>query len=326
MKRITALLALASICICLAGCGRGGSEAPEVRVAYFPNITHAQALVMKNRGMLEEAIGEGVAVRWIAFNAGPAVIEALFAGEIDISYIGPVPAINGYVQSGGDLRIIAGASNGGSVLVAREGADIGSAADLDGKVVAIPQYGNTQHLNLLGLLSANGLGPVTNGGTVEIVQSSNADIAGLMDQGHIDAAFVPEPWGSILEIEHGAKVVLDYDEVDENGIPSTALVIARKDFLDGNRDIVEAFMQTHMDATLYVNGNDVGDIINAEISEVTGSEIAEEILGSALSRLVVTYEIPVSSIMDFAETSEREGFISVLPDDGLIDDSFLEQG
>ena len=324
MRKFTVFMLLTCVCLFFASCGSnsGDGDLSEVRIAYFPNITHAQGLVMKGEGMLEEKL-DGINVKWIPFNAGPSEIEALFAGEVDIGYIGPVPAVNGYVQSGGDVRIIAGASNGGSVLVARSGLTISTAAELDGKNVAVPQFGNTQHLSLLSLLSANGLAPTSNGGTVNVVQSSNADIANLMDRNNIDAALVPEPWGSILELQHDAKLVLDYDEVDVNGVPSTAVVIVRKDFLDAHEDIVAKFTEAHKEATAYINGNDVSEMINAQIAEVTQSLIDEDVLERSFSRLDITYEIPVSSIMDFAQTSLDEGLISKLPGSDIIDDRFI---
>jgi NitT/TauT family transport system substrate-binding protein len=277
---------------------------------------------MKHEGLLEEKLD--IAVKWVAFNAGPSEIEALFAGQIDIGYIGPVPAVSGFVQSHGDLKIIAGAVNGGSILVAAGDSEVRTAADLDGKTIAVPQFGNTQHLSLLSLLSANNLSPRTSGGTVSIVQSSNADIANLMSRGNIDAALVPEPWGSILELNHGARVILDYDEVNVHGIPSTAIIIVRKDFLDNHRGIVERFMEAHKEATLLINDTDVSGIVNAQISEVTGSQIADDVLNSALTRLVVDYNIPKASIMDFANTSHAEQFIPRLPTDEIFYDGFME--
>ena len=298
----------------------------QINIACFPNITHAQALLLKGQGTLERAFGDGVKINWITFNAGPSQIEALFAGEVDIGYIGPVPAVNGYVQSGGDLQIIAGASNGGSVLVARNGSDIRTAGDLDGKTVAIPQFGNTQHLSLLALLTANGLKPSTSGGSVDVVQSSNADIANLMERGSIDAALVPEPWGSILELNRDGTVVLDYDEVDPNGIPSTAVVIVRKDFLDAHPEAVARFIEAHKEATGYIANNTktAMGIINAQITDITQQPIEADVLSSAFRRLEITYEIPLSSIMDFAETGVDENLVAELPDNSLTNDSFLK--
>jgi len=301
------------------------TELTQINLACFPNITHAQALLLKGQGTLEQTFG-GLKVNWITFNAGPSEIEAMFAGEVDIGYIGPVPAVNGYIQSDGDLFIIAGASDGGSVLVARSDSDIRSAGDLDGKTVAIPQFGNTQHLSLLALLTANGLKPSAHGGTVNVVQSSNADVANLMDRRNIDAALVPEPWGSILELNRGGRVVLDYDEVDPNGIPSTAIVIVRKDFLDAHPDAVARFMEAHKEATAYINDNmEIAmDIINAQIAEITQRPIDQDVLESAFRRLQISYEIHVSSIMDFAKIGVDENFIAKLPDSNLTKDTFIK--
>jgi len=321
MNKIMAVLLIIVSVAGLTACKKKAGEMSEVHIAYFPNITHAQALVMKGKGTLEKKL-QNISIKWIPFNAGPSEIEALFAGKIDIGYIGPVPAISGYVQSGGDLKIIAGAANGGSVLVARKGVNINSASDLAGKNVAVPQFGNTQHLSLLNLLTANGLVPTSNQGTVNVIQCSNANIAGLMDQEQIDAALVPEPWGSILEIRHNATVVLDYDKIDANGIPSTAVVIVRKDFLNEHKDIVEKFIETHKEATAYINENDVKEIINAEISEVTQSTIDDDILKRALGRLEITYAIPSGSVMDFATISLKENFISKIADKEIVYDKF----
>lgn len=324
MKKIILAAMLLYCAAITAGCSK--KDPGEVNIACFPNITHAQALVLKDRGTLEEKLGDGIKVNWLTFNAGPSEIEALFAGEVDIGYIGPVPAISGYVQADGDLRIIAGASNGGSVLVARGDAGINSATDLAGKTVTVPQFGNTQHLSLLGLLSANGLSPTTSGGNVQVTPSSNADVANLMEQKNIDAAIVPEPWGSILELTKGAKVVLDYDEIDPTGIPSTAVVIVSRDFLEKRRDVVEKFIEAHKEATVFINENpgEAKKIVNSQITEITQIPIEADVLDSAFKRMEITYEIPSESIMDFAGVSANEQFIKKLPDDNIIDGSFLK--
>ena len=322
-----------SITLCLllwliGSCGKNQTqtELTQINVACFPNITHAQALLLKGQGSLEQAFGDKIKIKWLTFNAGPSEIEAMFAGEVDIGYIGPVPAVSGYVQSKGDLYIIAGASNGGSVLVSRNDADIWTAADLAGKTVAVPQYGNTQHLSLLALLTANGLAPTISGGNVKVVQSSNADIANLMDQRNIDAALVPEPWGSILELNRNGRVVLDYDQVDPNGIPSTAVVIVRKDFLDAYPDAVKKFMKSHKEATAYINDNqtDALKIINSQIAGITQKPIEEQILVNSFQRLQITYDIPVTSVMDFAKICLEEKLIPRLPDVKLTNDVFIK--
>ena len=318
-------LFLASFVSC--GTNSGQTALTQINVACFPNITHAQALLMKGQGSLEQAFGGDIKTNWTTFNAGPSEIEALFAGKVDIGYIGPVPAVSGYIQSDGDLFIIAGASNGGSALISRNDANIGSAGDLAGKTVAIPQFGNTQHLSLLALLTANGLAPNTNGGNVKVVPSSNADVANLMDQKNIDAALVPEPWGSILEFNKNGRVVLDYDQVDPNGIPSTAVVIVRKDFSDAYPDAVAKFIKEHKAATAYINGNPASamQIINAQIAEITQKPIDEYVLEKAFQRLEITWEIPFLSIMDFAKICVEEKMIKKMPDEKIVNRTFIER-
>lgn len=154
---------------------------------------------MKNQKTLENKWKDTCEVSWTSFNAGPAEIEALFAEQIDIGYIGPVPAVSANVKSNGDIKIISNAANAGTVLLTGKDTDIQSVGDLSGKKVAVPQLGNTQHLCLLSLLADNGLKTADKGGDVTIRASSNADILNLMGNGNIDAALVPEPWGTTIE-------------------------------------------------------------------------------------------------------------------------------
>ena len=314
---------LVATSVALIGCGKKEDGPLEVRVAYFPNITHSQALVMKDQNLLQDKLGEEVNVKWFNFNAGPDEITAMFAGEIDMGYIGPVPAINAYIKSKGDMNIIAGATNAGAVLLTRSDLELSSVKELAGLTVAIPQLGNTQHLSLLNLLSEHGLVTKDAGGDVDVIAAANADIKNLMEQGTVDAALVPEPWGSIMELQIGANILLDYDEVWMEGNYPTAVVIVSKDFLDDHEDIVKQFLEAHEDATLFVNENpeEAKDIINRQIEEVTQKPIEAEVLETALKRLVITSETSYDVINEFAKLNLQEGFINELPDENIVNTS-----
>src|SRR5689334_12694618 len=215
LRIITFLMLLAFI---LAACGNSSASSSNsssnghitVHLGYFPNITHAVALVGVARGTFQQALGSNVKLDTKTFNAGPAEIEALFAGDIDIGYVGPNPAINGYVKSkGAALRIIAGASSGGALFIVRPGANIHSAKDLNGKKLATPQLGGTQDVSLRHYLQQNGLKTVDKGGTVQIVPTDNANILTAFKQGSIDGAWVPEPWATRLIVEDKGQVLVD---------------------------------------------------------------------------------------------------------------------
>lgn len=307
----------------LSSCSNGSKTAAEVRIAYFPNITHIQALVGISNGTFEEAFGDDIKVSYKNFNAGPAEIEAFFAGELDIGYIGPIPAVNGFAKSGGDIKIIAGASNAGAVLVARANSNVKSAADLADKKVAVPQFGNTQHLELLKILTDNDLKPAALGGTVSVIQAENPDIKTLMDKGDIDAAFVPEPWGTRLVNEIGAEIILDYDRILFDGqSPSTAVVIASGDFIENHPDLVETFLKAHIELTQYIINNQTEAAISAneKIEEITGSKLTEEILLAAFKKLIVTYDPSEKSIQNFIDIYIGEGFVDEVRDRNNICD------
>lgn len=310
---IISVLSLVSLAACSS---QKDGKNVTTRVAFFPNITHSQALVGKAEGHFQKAFGEENKIEWKEFNAGPAEIEAMFAGEIDIGYIGPGPAINGYTKSNGDLQILAGATDAGAIFVSRKDLVIKDLNELSGKRVAVPQFGNTQDLSLRDLLNQNGLKDTTKGGSVEIRQAENPDIKTLLDQGEVDAAFVPEPWGSRLIKEVGANIILDYDQVFMGGKYTTAVVIARKEFINKHPDLVEKFIRTHVELTEYINENPdkAKKIVNEQINELTKKPLADDVLDAAFNRLTVTYDPEKASVEEFARLSFETGFLKERPD------------
>jgi len=299
-----------------AGCTSKKVENDKVRVGYFPNITHSQALVGRQQGSFQKAIGTAKKVEWKLFNAGPAEVEALFAEAIDIAYIGPGPAINGYAKSKGDIQIIAGATDAGAIFVSKQGLVIKDMKDLSGKTVAVPQFGNTQDLTLRNIMSENGLKDTTKGGTVEVRQASNADILSLLKKGEIDAALVPEPWGSRLIKEAKTNVILDYDDLFREGKYTTAVVVVRTEYLKKNPEVVEKFLKNHVDVTQYINENpeEAKVIVNKQITELTKKGIAKDVLDAAFNRLTVTNNPEKDSVLDFVKFSLNEGFLKLKPD------------
>lgn len=327
VKTILTGILLSAICISAVACGSASegdssnsSEKTDVRIAYFPNITHTQALVMKNQKTLEKKWGGRCNVTWTSFNAGPAEMEAIFAGEIDLGYIGPVPALSANVKSNGDVKIISNTTNAGAVLLKRKDSGIQSLSDLSGKKIAVPQMGNTQHLCLLSILSDQGLKTVDAGGDVTINASSNADIVNLIDNGSVDAALVPEPWGTTIENNGNADVLLEYNEVFLEGNYPTAVVVASKDFTLKHPELVKDFLDAHEEAALYINENidEARSIVNSEIEAVTGKALDEEIIKNAFTRMTVDTVLNKEAIMKFAEISKKEGFISKVPEESDV--------
>lgn len=314
LKKSFALMLCMLLTFGLTGCGAGDKKAEEIHIGYFNNVTHAQALLMKSEKSLEKRMGEEMKVTWTAFNAGPAEVEALFAGDIDIGYIGPVPAVSANVKSNGDVVILSSATKGGAVLIKRSDSGINSVAELAGKVVAIPQIGNTQHLDLLRLLQENGLKPVTEGGDVNVSAVANADVANMMGRGDIDAALVPEPWGSTL-LEGGAELLLDYDKIYMQGQSDVAVVVVRKEFREKNPELVEKFLEEHKAVTDQINNDKENSLkkINEELKAATGKSLAESVITGAFQRIGVSTELNKESVMGYAQISKEQDFIKEVP-------------
>ncbi|HLC34242.1 MAG TPA: ABC transporter substrate-binding protein [Anaerolineales bacterium] len=304
----------------LSGCQTSSalSKTPspvEVRVGYFPNITHSQALIGLARGDFATALGPGYTLVPTQFNAGPSVIEALFAGQIDLAYIGPNPAINGFVRSQGvALRVIAGATSGGAGLVARAGSRL-AASDFEGAKIASPQLGNTQDIALRAYLIEHGLKSAEKGGTVEVVPVENPQILDLMRLGQIDGAWVPEPWTSRLIVEGGGALLIDERELWPGGQFSTAVVIVATPFLEAHPEAVRAWLSAHVAITLWEreHPSQATAIVNREIERLTGKALPPEVLSQAWSRLEPTYDPLYSTILGSAEHAYAVGYLTEPP-------------
>jgi NitT/TauT family transport system substrate-binding protein len=308
--------------VALAGCTAQSAPSPSkgpitVRVGYFPNITHSQALVGLARGDFQQALGSNVKIEATAFNAGPSVIEALFANQIDISYIGPNPAINGYIKSNGEaLRIVAGATSGGASFVVRPDANITKPEDLAGKKLASPQLGNTQDVALRAYLAEHGLKVAEKGGNVQVIPTDNPQILDLFRQSQIDGAWVPEPWAARLIVDGGGKLFLDERDLWPNGEFVTAHIIVSTQFLKQHPDLVEAFLRAHVEVTQWEleNTDQAKQLVNSEIKRLTGQALANEVIDGAWSRLRITYDPISASLVKSAQGAYEAGFIKDKPD------------
>jgi NitT/TauT family transport system substrate-binding protein len=305
----------------------GEAKSDIVRIGYFPNINHAQAVIGLGNGGFQAAL-DGLEVRKQEFNAGPSVIEAMLAKQIDIAYIGPNPAINGYIVTNGQLlRVISGATSGGAVFVVRNDAGIQSTADFDGKKFASPQLGNTQDVALRKYLLENGYDTKENGGTVEVLPAKVSDIVTLMLKKDIDGAWVPEPWGAKLVKETNARIFLDEREIWPDGEFVSAHVIVRTSYLASNPENVKRFLAAHVEQTRWIDENPDQAIkaFNEELEEITGKTIPEDELVEGLSRMSFTYDPVQESLYQAAEDAAEIGFPGGSNLEGIYDLRLLNE-
>lgn len=301
-----------------------------IRVGAFPNITHAQAMVGKANGWFEKGLGSGVKVQWTSFNAGPSAIEALFAGAIDMTYIGPNPTISGYVHSNGEaLRVIAGAASGGVALVVRNDSGINRPEDFHGKRVASPQLGNTQDVALRAWLKSQGLKPTDKGGDVQVIPLANPDQLTMFLQKQLDASWAPEPWASRLIHEGNAHLFLDERSLWPQGqFVITNLIVSTK-FLHDHPDLVRNWLTLHVELTDSINSHpaEAKALVNQQIQKETGKGLSSTVLDEAFGRLQITYDPIRSSLLHSAQSAYEAGFLGKqMPDlSGLYDLSLLNQ-
>jgi sulfonate transport system substrate-binding protein len=302
--------------LCAVATALSASGETKIRVGHFSNITHAQGLVAhalsrQGKGWFEERLGPGTRIEWFVYNAGPSAMEAIFANSIDLTYVGPGPALNAYNKANGsEIRLLAGAANGGAGLVVQPDQNLTAPADFRGKKIATPQLGNTQDISCRAWLIAGGLKITQLGGDAQVIPTQNPDQLGLFRQKRVDAVWAVEPWLSRLEREASGKVV-----VEEKDAATTVLVSSVK-FLKEQRDLASKFAQAHAELTdwLIKNPDEAQRLIRAELVEETKSDMSAEVIAAAWKRIVFTAETPRASVETFVQNSVRAGFIKTAPD------------
>lgn len=301
----------------LAVCSAGHAHAEtQLRVGHFPNITHVQALVAHNlsrhgRGWFEQRIGPDVRIEWYVYNAGPSAMEAIFADSIDLSYVGPNPAINAYAKSRGEeIRIIAGAVNGGAALVVQPDLDLKVAADFKGRRIGTPQFGNTQDVAARAWLTAGGLKVTQTGGDVQVLPTANPDQLALFKTKQLDAVWTVEPWLSRLETEAGGTVLIEQPDT------ITTVLVASVKALARNRSLLRSFAEAHRELTAWIvaNPEEAQRLAREELETLTRSTVSAELIARASKRIVPTAEIARAPLEDFVRNAQSVGFLRDAPD------------
>ena len=302
-------------------------EKVTLRLRYFPNITHATALVGVKQGIFAKDLGPNVDFKTATFNAGPDTINALFSGSIDATYVGPNPAINGFVQSkGAALRIISGATSGGAFFVVKP--DINGPADLKGKTLATPQLGNTQDVALRTWLKDNGLKTDTSGGgDVSVKPQDNGPTLDAFKQGQIQGAWVPEPWATRLVQEGGGKVLVKESDLWPKGQFVTTHLVVSTDFLKKHPDAVKGLLEGQVDANAFVNDHpaEAQKAANDQIEAITQKRLADSVVASSWSNMTFTNDPIASSLAKSADNAVALGLLQKPDLTGIYDLSLLNQ-
>ena len=287
-----------------------------LRIGHFPNITHVQALVAhglsrKGEGWFERHLGPDVKVEWFVYNAGPSAMEAIFADAIDLTYVGPSPAINAYVKARGeDIRIIAGAAEGGAALVVQSDAGLRLPADFRGKKIATPQLGNTQDVAARSWLAAGGLRITLTGGDAQVIPTANPDQLALFQRKQLDAVWTVEPWVTRLETEAGGTVL-----VEETESVTTVLATGAK-FLRDRRDLARRVVAAHEELTAWIKANPepAQAIVRDELAAQTRTGVKAELISRAWGRILLTPYVARQALEGFVVKARDAGFLRTVPD------------
>ena len=282
-----------------------------VRFGHFPNITHAQgviahALSRQGKGWFEERLGPNVKIEWYTYNAGPSAMEAIFARSLDVTYVGPNPALNAYFKSNGEeIRIISGAATGGAALVVAGDSNISKPADFRGKKIATPQLGNTQDISCRVWLKQQGFKITLTGGDVTVIPTANPDQLPLFQRRGVDAVWTVEPWVTRLEREANGKVF--HEEAD---VITTWLAASVK-FLGEQRELAKKIAQANAELTQWIQSNpdEAQKLLIAELKQETKASFAPELVAQAWKRIKLSADIPRNLVETAVKDAKDVGFL-----------------
>lgn len=333
MKKQTAIISLLFLLVmgALAGCGTdqassgSGKEEKKVVIGYFPNIDHAPAMIAREKGYYEKELGDGVKVEYKTFPDGGAFMTALKTGEIDAGLVGPGPVMNNFTN-GADVKIIAGASSGGTAIVASKKSGINSVEDFKGKTFITPGVGCTHDVQMETFLQDFGISSARIGGTLKHVTGNPAQYAAMFESGKVDIAAVPEPWASQLVKEAGAKIIVDSKKISfGTTLPNTILVSSGKK-IKADKEIIQKIVDAQNEAIAFIKENpeEAKEITIKSIKETTKQELNKDVVDGAWENIRFTTEVNKDVIQDFANSSVELKFLKEKPDfAALIDSQFI---
>jgi NitT/TauT family transport system substrate-binding protein len=292
------------------------SAGDTIRVGHFPNVTHVQGLVAHHlsrtgRGWFEQRLGPDVKIEWYIYNAGPSAMEAILADSIDLTYVGPSPALNAYTKSNGEeIRIVAAAAAGGAALVVQADSGLKQPSDFRGKTIATPQLGNTQDIAARAWLGNGGLKITQTGGDAFIIPTPNPDQLALFKNKKLDAVWTVEPWVSRLERDAGGKVL-----VEQSNESITVLVSSVK-FLKTKRDLAARFIRAHRELTDWIvsHPEEAKQMVRQELAAETKADVSPELIAQSWKRIVLKNDASLDEYQHFVANAQRAGFIRSIPD------------
>src|SRR6476469_1147914 len=307
----TKLVLLVTAAICVFAQLVAAQDKVVIRFGHFPNITHAQgviahALSRQGKGWFEERLGPEVEIQWFTYNAGPSAMEAMFAGSLDLTYVGQGPALNAHFKSNGEeVRVIAGAANAGAALVVKADSPIKTAADFRGKKIATPQLGNTQDISCRAWLKAQGFKVTQTGGDVTVIPTANPDQLGLFQSGGVDAVWTVEPWVTRLERDAKGRVFLD----DKDTI--TTWLVSSAKFLRDRRDLAKKIADANVELTKWIqqNESDAQKLLMEELKAETRADFALDAVAQAWKRIQFTSDVSRDLIAKSVQDGKNAGFL-----------------
>lgn len=322
--------------LCLASCFASSEEKIKVRVGHFPNITHAQGLIghqlsRQEKGWFEKRLGPDVEIQWYVYNAGPTAMEAILTDSLDLTYVGPSPAINAYLKAKGkEVRIISGSSSGGAALVVQADGRIKNDADFKDKKVGTPQFGNTQDVAARAWLISKGFRVTQTGGDVLVVPTQAPDQLMLFKKGDLDAVWAIEPWVSRLVLEANGKIYFEESVLwpETNGKYVTTHIVSSKKFIDEHPDLAKKWVSAHSELTEWMkkHPDEAKELVLQEIKKETNISLSKTLLDSAWKRIEFTSDPVPKSLFRYAQDAYRVGFIKEEPDlKGIYDLRFLQE-
>ena len=276
-----------------------------LNIGFFPNLTHVQALVAQamtrqGKGWLEHYLPQNIKIEWRRFNAGPSAMENLIADIVDVSYVGPSPALNLYTRTKGkEGRLLSGAVKGGSGLVLQAKFDVKNEQSWSGKRIATPQYGNTQDIACRAWFKK------LNVKQIALLPTSNPDQLTLFKKQQIDGAWTIEPWLSRLVNEAKGKIYLQDND------SWTTILVGSANFCKNFGSLKSQLIQGHKALSLWIRSHldEAAALVQSEMKFQTSLDFPLDLIKNALKRIQIETDVSAESLQQWIDNACAINFL-----------------
>jgi NitT/TauT family transport system substrate-binding protein len=239
----------------LATTGNASGQKVRLGVAGISG-TNAHPFVSKQIGLYQKY---NIEMELIAFQGGSQLIQAMLAGDIPMSFSEGVTALATNIKTP-QLYFIGGVVNIFPFTILSK-PEIQRPADLRGKKIAISRFGSSSDVAVRTAIERHGM---SDKDVVILQVGGQSERFAALRSGVVDAAIVSPPF-NLVGRKLGFKEVID---VSETGVAyAHQQIVARKDFIDGQPDLVMRILRATIEGMGYWKDPSKREVVTQSVAK-----------------------------------------------------------